>query len=113
MSAALTTLEKDWQRDVIRLARTLGWKVAHFRAVKTPTGYRTPVQADGAGFPDLCLVRDRVIFAELKNERGQITEEQKAWLAALERAGAEAYVWRPADLDEVLAVLQRRDRLAA
>lgn len=109
----VTTLEKDWQRDVISLARTLGWRVAHFRAVKTPTGYRTPVQGDGAGFPDLCLVRDRIVFAELKNERGRVSPEQQQWIAALEQAGVEAYVWRPGDLDQVLAVLQRRERLAA
>lgn len=113
MPVTPATPEKDWQRDVIRLAQTLGWRVAHFRAVKTPTGWRTPVQADGAGFPDLCLVRDRVVFAELKNERGKVRPEQAEWLAALEASGVEAYVWRPDDLDNVMAVLLHRERHAA
>lgn len=106
----MTTLERDWQRDIIRLARTLGWKVAHFRPAQTSKGWRTAVAADGAGFPDLCLVRDRVIFAELKNEKGRVTEEQAEWIAALGVAGAEAYVWRPDDLDDVMAVLLHRER---
>ena len=107
------TLEKDWQRDVIRLAQTLGWRVAHFRPAHTSKGWRTAVAADGAGFPDLCLVRDRVIFAELKTEKGRVTEEQQEWIAALEVAGVESYVWRPTDLDDVMAVLLHRERRVA
>lgn len=107
------TLEKDWQRDIVRLARTLGWKVAFFRPAQTAKGWRTAVGADGAGFPDLCLVRDRVIFVELKNEKGRVTEEQREWIAALQVAGVEAYVWRPDDLDDAMAVLMHRERRAA
>lgn len=107
----VTTLEKDWQRDVIRLAQTLGWKVAHFRPAKTAQGWRTAVAADGAGFPDLVLVRDRVLFVELKNEKGRMSEQQLEWKAALEVAGVEAYVWRPDDLDDAMAVLLDRSRL--
>ncbi len=104
------TLEKDWQRDVIQLARTLGWRVAHFRPAQTSKGWRTAVGADGAGFPDLVLTRDRVVFVELKNEKGRMSAEQDAWKAVLEAAGAEHYVWRPDDLDAVMATLLHRDR---
>ena len=107
------TLEKDWQRDVIRLAQTLGWKVAHFRPAQTSKGWRTAVAADGAGFPDLILVRDRLIAAELKNEKGRVTNEQREWIAALEVAGIETYVWRPDDLDDIMRVLLHRERQAA
>lgn len=109
----MTTLERDWQRDIIRLARTLGWKVAHFRPAQTSKGWRTAVAADGAGFPDLILVRDRLIAAELKNEKGRVTEEQAEWIAALQVAGVEAYVWRPDDLDDVMAVLLHREHREA
>lgn len=109
----MTTLERDWQRDIIRLARTLGWRVAHFRPAQTSKGWRTAVAADGAGFPDLILVRDRLIAAELKNEKGRVTEEQREWIAALQVAGIEAYVWRPDDLDDVMAVLLRREHQGA
>jgi hypothetical protein len=104
------TLEKDWQRDIIRLAQTLGWRVAHFRPAQTSKGWRTAVGADGAGFPDLVLVRDRVVFVELKNEKGRMSEQQLEWKAALEVAGAEYYLWRPDDLDDAMAVLLERQR---
>lgn len=43
--------EIQWQAQVIELAHILGWTVAHFRPALTKHGWRTPVQADGAGFP--------------------------------------------------------------
>jgi hypothetical protein len=97
--------ERDWQQTVIEAAQALGWMVAHFRAAKTSQGWRTPVQADGAGFPDLVMVRGkRIIFAELKSNTGRISADQEAWLEALGGAG-EAYVWRPRDWDAVVAAL--------
>ena len=45
--------ERELQDAVIQLARLLGWRVAHFRPAMTTRGWRTPVSADGAGFPDL------------------------------------------------------------
>lgn len=108
MTVLPAVLEKDWQRDVIQLARTLGWTVAHFRPAQTTKGWRTPVQADGAGFPDLVLARDRVVFAELKTSRGKLRPDQQHWHDTLHTAGAETYVWRPDDLDQVLAALQHR-----
>jgi hypothetical protein len=51
-----------------------------------------------AGFPDLVLARGgELIFAELKSERGRVSETQRAWLADLEAAGCEVHVWRPSD----------------
>lgn len=107
--------EKVFQKDVIDLAHALGWKIAHFRSVETKRqGWQTPVAADGKGFPDLILVRDRVIAAELKrNEDVKDTRrvpsvEQLAWLDAFRNAGVEAYLWRPADVDEIFDVLRRR-----
>lgn len=66
------------------------------------------MQADGAAFPDLVLVRDRIIAAELKRSaREKPTDEQQAWLDAFAAAGAESYVWRPDDLDELPRILRR------
>jgi hypothetical protein len=50
------------------------------------------------GFPDICCVKaGRLVFAELKTERGKTTSAQNAWLKAL--AGtAEVFLWRPTDL---------------
>lgn len=65
------------------------------------------------GFPDLVLVKaDRVIFAELKSPNGRLRTDQRTWLAALQGAGQEVALWRPADLPEVVAVLGPRGRRA-
>ena len=100
--------ERDWQRLVIDMATHNGWLVAHFRSALTPTGWRTPVAGDGAGFPDLVLVRDRVLFVELKTDRGRVRPEQEWWGDALARAGAEYHVWRPRDEGEVWRCLTTR-----
>lgn len=59
----------------------------------------------GEGFPDLVLARERVVFAELKSERGKVQPEQSDWLERLRAAGAEAHLWRPSSWDDVVAVL--------
>ncbi|MGD0312499.1 MAG: VRR-NUC domain-containing protein [Acidimicrobiales bacterium] len=82
---------------VVDAAHLFGWKVAHFRPAMTKHGWRTPVAADGKGWPDLTLVRDnRIVFAELKSARGRLSDEQQDWLDVLDRA-AEVHVWRPAE----------------
>ncbi len=109
---ARTMSEAVFQRKVIELAHFYGWRAAHFRgvAVKRKDGstrYQTPVQADGAGFPDLIMCRkDRCIAAELKSHKGKTSDEQEAWLAALAWADIEVYTWKPIDLAEIERVLQ-------
>jgi hypothetical protein len=88
--------ESELLNAVLDLARVFGWRTAHFRAALTRHGWRTPVQGDGAGFPDLVLVRgSRVIAIELKSDTGNLTDEQRIWLDALSDAGVLAVVWRP------------------
>lgn len=104
--------EAEFQRQVIGLARMLGWRVAHFRTVRVLRGngsvhYATPVQADGAGFPDLIMVRgERLLAVELKAKRGVVSDEQRAWLDAFGSVHAEVYVWRPGDWDALTEVLR-------
>lgn len=93
--------EDGFQAAVIELAQRRGWMVAHFRPALSKTGWRTAVAADAAGFPDLVLVRRRVIFAELKSESGTTSNDQEKWIAALKAAGQEVYVWRPRDWDAI------------
>jgi hypothetical protein len=95
----LVLTEKEWQRQVLDLARLCGWR----------HGYHTfDSRRSASGFPDLVLVRERVIFAELKSETGKLSAAQADWLAALEAAGAETYVWRPSDVVDVMQALRRR-----
>ncbi len=93
--------EKQFMRQIIDIARVRGFLVAHFRPARTARGsWRTPVQADGKGFPDLVMVRARdrrVIFAEVKSTSGKLTVEQIMWMSNLGAAGAETYVWTPAN----------------
>ena len=60
-----------------------------------------------AGFPDLTMVRGRrLIFAELKTEKGRLTTDQRAWLEALALTSAEVYCWRPSSWPEIEATLR-------
>ena len=89
--------EHELQDAVIQLARLLGWRVAHFRPAMTAHGWRTPVSADGAGFPDLVCAHPkqrRLLMVELKAADGRLSVEQAEWLAALDGI-CEVYVWYP------------------
>lgn len=100
--------EKEFQSQVIAFARLHGWRVAHFRPARTRHGWRTPVAGYGAGWPDAVLVRGRsILFRELKNEKGQLSREQRDWLAALVAAGCDARTWRPRDWPNIEATLKR------
>ena len=83
--------------SVIALARALGWKVHHCRPARKLDGsWSTPVQGD-PGYPDLTLAKvGRLMFVELKSERGSLSAQQRAWLNILERE-AEVWVWKPHD----------------
>jgi hypothetical protein len=101
--------EAEFQRQVIDLAHLYGWRAFHARPGRTSSGgWATHVAADGKGFPDLTLVRDRVVFVELKSANGQLTAEQDEWIRALEHGDAEVYVWRPNQFDELHAILKER-----
>jgi hypothetical protein len=91
--------EKEFQAAVVALARANGWLVYH-----THDSRRS-----ASGFPDLVLLRDGVLlFAELKAAEGSPSDDQRAWLAALEAvAGVAAYCWKPADWPEAVQALQR------
>lgn len=98
--------EAQFLGAVIALAKHTGWVVAHFRPARTEKGWRTPVSADGQGFPDLVLSKPpRLIFAELKSESGRLTQEQQIWLDKL-RVNQEVYVWKPRDWEWIVATLQ-------
>lgn len=83
--------EAALQSRVLGHARALGWLAYHTHDSR----------GSQPGFPDLVLVserRARVLYRELKTERGRVSAEQARWLHALTAAGADAAVWRPMDL---------------
>lgn len=119
--------EAELQKLVLHQARLDGWNVAHFgnsvKFVRRGAKYITVPDRDAAGFLDLVMVREeRLIFAELKSEKGRITDAQALWLADLRRVAQmtdnvfddnswpiiRVYVWRPPDwLDgSIQAVLE-------
>lgn len=99
--------EDDFMQQIIELAHIRGWKVAHFRPGLTKGGkWVTPVQADGAGFTDLVLVRERVVWAEIKSETDILSATQKLWCGWLVGAGQEWYCWYPKDWETIQAVLR-------
>lgn len=107
--------EKELLGKIIDLARMHGFRVAHFRSVNAlrangTSSWRTPVDADGKGMPDLLMVRERVLVAEVKGGAHKPTPEQDAWLSAFRLAGVTACVWIPRDLENgaIVAELRRR-----
>ncbi len=106
--------EADWQRTVVDLARTLGWLALHVAdSRKEVMNHRTRERRlvgdrDAAGLPDWLLIRDRVLFVELKRQDGQLSARQCEVLDALDEAGAEWFVWRPADYHQAVQVLSER-----
>ena len=88
--------EAELQKAIIAFARAQGWLVAHFRPAKTTRGnWITPVSGDGAGFPDLVLVKNRVLYVELKSELGKLSTSQDMWMSALKHSGENIFTWRP------------------
>lgn len=115
-----TESEAAFQQALINFLVALGWRYYH-----THRSDRSV-----PGFPDLVLVRrERLIFAELKAEKGVVSGPQQEWLDALEvvagavaeaaaiaeaedwpgtdvRPSVEVYVWRPSDWPEIEVVLR-------
>lgn len=91
--ADLTINEAEFTAVVLELA---AWR--HWRTYHTWSSMHS-----AKGFPDLVLLRPpRLIFSELKSEKGRLGEEQAEWLGMLrELSGVEVYVWRPHDMDVI------------
>lgn len=100
--------EADFQDAVIELAQSHAWMVAHFRPARTADGWRTPIQADGKGFPDLILAKPGrpLLIAELKRQGEQPNGRQQHWLNTLAQCqGVACWIWRPSDWPTIEALL--------
>lgn len=101
-------LEYDFAVAVSEYARNAGWQVSYTRK----SGYK---DASGKwrglspmGEPDLRMARYRggddwrVLFVELKRERGVLRPDQARWLHAL---GPYGRLWRPRDAAQIMETL--------
>lgn len=101
-AVARSQTEAEFQAAVIDLARLRGWLVMHTRPARTAKGWATPIQGD-KGYPDLTLARHkRVVFLELKSQKGRVSADQKHWLEEL----PDANLFRPSDWDEIERLLR-------
>lgn len=97
-STVLKQSEKQFQAAVVEYAELNGWLVYH-----TYNSRRS-----NPGFPDLAMVRGlRLVFAELKSEKGRESKAQAQWLDALSRVTSEVWLWRPSHWPEIERVLRR------
>ncbi|MDQ1053198.1 hypothetical protein QE394_001126 [Arthrobacter sp. SORGH_AS 212] len=99
--------EREFQAIVVEVARLHGYELAY---------HTHDSRRSAPGFPDLVLVstrRVRVLFRELKTDKGRVSPDQRTWIDGLTAAGMDAGVWRPADLTSgrVLAELKGRKDL--
>lgn len=114
--------EKDFQSEVMKEAKLLGWVGYHtYSSKKSVEGfpdtvliYPTPEALELAGpgqfeqrlrdltgFPHVPLV-----VAELKRVGEYPSPEQRLWLALFRQVTEHVYVWRPTDWDEIHRVLK-------
>ena len=89
--------EREFQAAVMTIAHQLKWLFYH---THDSIGSQ-------AGFPDLVMVRGkRLIFAELKTEKGKLSMQQLEWTTGLTETAAEVYVWRPSMMDKIIETLK-------
>ena len=103
MSTPRSTIsERDFQHQVVTLARLYNWRV-----YSIPDSRRSTE----TGFPDLMLWnanRSRSFLAELKTEKGRLSADQVLVIDELRSCGHQVYVWRPSDWPEIEALLTTR-----
>lgn len=120
--------ERDFSKQVEDLFKLFGWEFYH---VVEQHYY---ARRTSRGFPDYVAVKPpRLIFAELKSEKGQLTEAQEKWLEILKQCQhifpyipnkmiltledevdtsipkimlPEVYLWRPSQIEEIAEVLR-------
>jgi Holliday junction resolvase len=99
--------ERDFGRQIETMLDFYGWLWKHDETAVRPGGGFATAFRGSRGFPDYIAVKgDRLLFIELKSERGRLSDDQRRWLRDLDATGkAEVYVWRPADLADAAKVL--------
>ena len=92
--------EKQFTQQVIQLLRLCGFNLVY---------HTWNSMHSERGFPDIFALRvrdKRLLFAELKSEKGKLTYEQARWSEALKAMGCEIYEWRPSDWDRIVEIIK-------
>ena len=92
--------EKEFQSEVIRVAKRCGWIVHH---------HLNSIGSE-AGWPDLCLLhtgRAKSLFVELKTNTGPIRHDQQVIGQAMVQTGLDWRIWRPAMWSEIVRTLEQ------
>lgn len=100
--------EAEFTRELVALARSLGWLAVHFRAARTAKGWRTALTGD-PGYVDVTLAKGRrVIFAELKAKGRRLRSGQERWAAVLAAVGGNVLYrkWEPKDWNTIVETLR-------
>lgn len=88
--------EAEFQASVVKEAEARGWWTYHTLRSK----------GSQKGYPDLhCLRAERSFYAELKLEKGKLSEDQVMVIGKLRDAGHVVYVWKPSSWQEIEEVL--------
>jgi len=114
--------EKDFQRTVLDLLHALKYKTYHpFLSIASDPGFPDivatrgvdddwPFEEETRWIDDEPFIPEhtggRILFIELKTEKGQPTFEQWNWLRILQAMGYDAYLERPSDFEEMAVILR-------
>ena len=94
--------EREFSWRVEELLKIYGWKFYHV------VDQRHYARRTTKGFPDYTAAKEpRLVFFELKSEKGKLTPEQKKWIDLLIACGQEVYIWKPSQMEEVIKTLGR------
>lgn len=102
--------EHHFQSYVIKLAKSMGYKIFHQGDARTIE--------EGKGFVDLVLLsttRHKLIFAELKMPKGVVSNEQIEWGAAIATLGIDGVyyaLWTPRHASKISEKNQIRKALS-
>ncbi len=114
-----TVTEAQFQTRLILHARALNYEIYHHTTAggkcrqcgARVTGGRI---VTSKGWPDLVIARadpPRMIIAELKSQTGRMRPDQHKWRRILEANGAEYFLWRPSDWEDITRILESDERV--
>ena len=102
-------LEKEFATQVEHLLNLYGWRWCHFEPAIRQSGEWATALRGHKGLPDYVAVRDgRLIFAEIKGDRGRLTPDQTEWITRLRQVhDVRVETWWPEDLPDLKTILAR------